>query len=225
VDDIAETRVREFQGLRSSHERTRLSTVVHGCLLSLSADAADVGRSLACEIARTACLLMHVASTLRAPKPKWGLRSGTGGKGCGRIPERQSLLNWRSSGEIRMNRQKTHEAMAVEFRGKSLTTPRNAESVAPSVYISVSSHENAIAASAPAKDREAASRMDPLAERRAVAKLPPPAVPPQWTDLIAFVSVLATGVLLVVIGHLATGGVATVCTAIAALYGAWRRFR
>jgi hypothetical protein len=58
-----------------------------------------------------------------------------------------------------------------------------------------------------------------------MSKLSPPAVPPQWTDLIAFVSVLATGTLLIIIGHLTAAGVTSVCAAIIGLYGAWRHFR
>ena len=45
------------------------------------------------------------------------------------------------------------------------------------------------------------------------------------SDLIAFVAVLAAGVLLIVLGHLTTGGLTTVCAALAGIYGAWRRFR
>jgi hypothetical protein len=58
-----------------------------------------------------------------------------------------------------------------------------------------------------------------------MSKLPSPAVPPQWADLIAFVSVLATGTLLITIGHLTAAGVTSVCAAIIGLYGAWRHFR
>ena len=55
-----------------------------------------------------------------------------------------------------------------------------------------------------------------------MSKLPSPAGSPQWVDLIAFVSVLVTGILLTSVGHLTAVGVASVCTAIAGLYGAWR---
>jgi len=58
-----------------------------------------------------------------------------------------------------------------------------------------------------------------------MGKLPPPAGSPQWTDLIAFVAVLATGILLIVLGHLTATGVTSVCAAVVGLYGAWRRFR
>jgi hypothetical protein len=44
-------------------------------------------------------------------------------------------------------------------------------------------------------------------------------------DLASFISVLATGILLVVVGHLTVGGVTTVCAALVGLYGAWRHFR
>jgi hypothetical protein len=58
-----------------------------------------------------------------------------------------------------------------------------------------------------------------------MSKLPSPAGSPQWTDLIAFVAVLATGILLIVLGHLTATGVTSVCAAVVGLYGAWRRFR
>jgi hypothetical protein len=51
---------------------------------------------------------------------------------------------------------------------------------------------------------------------------PSPTPPPRWVDLIAFVAVLATGILLIVLGHLTATGVTSVCVAIVGLYGAWR---
>ena len=48
--------------------------------------------------------------------------------------------------------------------------------------------------------------------------------PPQWANLVAFVAVLATGIALIVLGHLTAAGVTSVCAAIVGLYGAWRRF-
>lgn len=56
-------------------------------------------------------------------------------------------------------------------------------------------------------------------------KLPPPRVPREWPDLIAFVAVLATGIALIVLGHLTAGGVTSVCAALVGVFGAWRRFR
>jgi hypothetical protein len=58
-----------------------------------------------------------------------------------------------------------------------------------------------------------------------VAKLPPASTSRDWTDLAAFVAVLATGVLLIVLGHLTTGGLTTVCAALVGVYGAWKHFR
>ena len=58
-----------------------------------------------------------------------------------------------------------------------------------------------------------------------MSKVPAPAAPPQWVDLIAFVVAVTTGVLLIVLGHLTAAEVTSVCAAIIGLYGAWRRFR
>jgi hypothetical protein len=58
-----------------------------------------------------------------------------------------------------------------------------------------------------------------------VAKLPPVSGSSAWVDLAAFVAVLATGVLLIVFGHLTAGALATVCAALAGVYGAWTHFR
>ena len=52
--------------------------------------------------------------------------------------------------------------------------------------------------------------------------IPSPAASPQWVDLIAFVAVLVTGILLIVLGHLTAAGVTSVCAATVTLYGAWR---
>lgn len=57
-----------------------------------------------------------------------------------------------------------------------------------------------------------------------MAKLPSPGASPRWADLIAFVAVLATGIMLIVLGHLTAGGVTSVCAALVGVYGAWRRF-
>ena len=56
-------------------------------------------------------------------------------------------------------------------------------------------------------------------------KLSPPRMSREWADLIAFVAVLATGIVLIVFGHLTTGGMTTVCAALVGVYGAWRHFR
>jgi hypothetical protein len=44
-------------------------------------------------------------------------------------------------------------------------------------------------------------------------------------DLIAFVAVLATGVALVIFGHVQSGGLTTACVALGGLYAVWLRFR
>jgi hypothetical protein len=54
---------------------------------------------------------------------------------------------------------------------------------------------------------------------------PDPGPPSPWPDLIAFVAVLVTGTLLVLFGHVATGGLTTACVALGGLYAAWWRFR
>lgn len=58
-----------------------------------------------------------------------------------------------------------------------------------------------------------------------MSKLPAPDRQPQWADLIAFVAILATAILLIVLGHLTAAGVSSVCAAIVGPYGAWRHFR
>lgn len=58
-----------------------------------------------------------------------------------------------------------------------------------------------------------------------MSKLPSPPRPPQWADLAALTAVLATGILLTVLGHLTAGGVTTVCAALTGVYGTWRRVR
>jgi hypothetical protein len=57
-----------------------------------------------------------------------------------------------------------------------------------------------------------------------MSKLSSPTGSSRWADLIAFVAVLATGVLLTVLSHLTGAGVTSVCAALVGLYGAWRRF-
>ena len=49
--------------------------------------------------------------------------------------------------------------------------------------------------------------------------------PRNWPDLIAFLSVLVTGLLLIILGHMTSGGLTTVCAALVGLYAAWRHFR
>ena len=46
-----------------------------------------------------------------------------------------------------------------------------------------------------------------------------------WLDGLVFVAVLATGVILVTVGHLTVPALAAVCTALIGLYGAWAKFR
>jgi hypothetical protein len=49
--------------------------------------------------------------------------------------------------------------------------------------------------------------------------------PRQWADLIAFLAVLATGVILIIFGHMTVGSLTTACGALVGVYGAWRHFR
>ena len=58
-----------------------------------------------------------------------------------------------------------------------------------------------------------------------MAKLPSTSRPRDWMNLAAFIAVLTAGVLLIVLAHLTTSGLTTVCAALAGLYGAWRHFR
>jgi hypothetical protein len=57
-----------------------------------------------------------------------------------------------------------------------------------------------------------------------MGKVPSPGGSTQWADLIAFLAVLAAGILLIVVGHLTAAEVTSVCAAVAGLYAAWRRF-
>jgi len=57
-----------------------------------------------------------------------------------------------------------------------------------------------------------------------MSKIPSASARRDWLDLIAFLAVLATGVLLITFGHLTVGSLTTVCAALVGLYAAWRRF-
>jgi hypothetical protein len=52
-----------------------------------------------------------------------------------------------------------------------------------------------------------------------VSKLPPSTAAREWIDLIAFVAVLTTGILLIILGHVTTGGLTTVCAALVGSMG------
>jgi hypothetical protein len=58
-----------------------------------------------------------------------------------------------------------------------------------------------------------------------VSKLPSTSAPRDWRDLIAFLAVLLTGMLLIILGHMTAGGLTTVCAALVGLYAAWNHFR
>ena len=47
----------------------------------------------------------------------------------------------------------------------------------------------------------------------------------RWIDLIAFLAVLALGGVLIAIGRVTAGSLATICAALGGLYGVWKRFR
>jgi hypothetical protein len=73
------------------------------------------------------------------------------------------------------------------------------------------------------KDHEAA--LAELSGRRTMSNLPGGNAPRDWADLIAFVAVLVTGIVLIIFGHVTAGGLTTACAALAGVYAAWRRFR
>jgi hypothetical protein len=53
----------------------------------------------------------------------------------------------------------------------------------------------------------------------------PPRRPSPWTDLIAFLGVLCLGGVLIALGHIPAGSLATICAALGGLYAIWRRSR
>ena len=58
-----------------------------------------------------------------------------------------------------------------------------------------------------------------------MSNVPPGKNRREWPDLIALLAVLATGTVLVVIGHVPVAGLTTACAALVGLLGAWRHFR
>ena len=52
-----------------------------------------------------------------------------------------------------------------------------------------------------------------------------PSAPGGWPNLIAFLAVLVTGILLIILGHMTSDGLTTVSAALVGLYAAWRHFR
>lgn len=55
--------------------------------------------------------------------------------------------------------------------------------------------------------------------------VPDPGPRGSWPDLLAFVAVLTTGLLLVLLGHVPTSELTAICAALGGLYAAWRGFR
>lgn len=53
----------------------------------------------------------------------------------------------------------------------------------------------------------------------------PPRRPSPWIDLIAFLGVLCLGCVLIALGHIPAGSLATTCAALGGLYAIWRRSR
>jgi hypothetical protein len=49
--------------------------------------------------------------------------------------------------------------------------------------------------------------------------------PRLWVDVIAFLGVLATGSVLLTVGHLTVGSLTVACGALVTLYTAWKHFR
>jgi hypothetical protein len=47
----------------------------------------------------------------------------------------------------------------------------------------------------------------------------------QWLDVIAFLAVLTTGCILILIGHLTIGSLTAACAALITLYSAWKHLR
>ena len=58
-----------------------------------------------------------------------------------------------------------------------------------------------------------------------MSKIPPEGNRHQWPDLVAFVAVLATGIMLTVLGHVTGGSLTTACAALVGLYAAWKHLR
>jgi hypothetical protein len=58
-----------------------------------------------------------------------------------------------------------------------------------------------------------------------MSKISPNRAPREWADLIAFLAVLVSGVLLIILGHLTAGSLTAVCAALVGVFGAFRRFR
>ena len=71
---------------------------------------------------------------------------------------------------------------------------------------------------------QAALTAEPSKEYR-MKKLPSNSSPRDWRDLVAFLAVLTTGVLLILLGHVTSGGLTTVCAALVGLYATWKHFR
>ena len=46
-----------------------------------------------------------------------------------------------------------------------------------------------------------------------------------WADLIAFLGVLTLGSVLMALGHITAGSLATICAALGGLYTVWKRVR
>ena len=55
-------------------------------------------------------------------------------------------------------------------------------------------------------------------------KLPSSRPSGEWADLIAFLAVLATGILLATLGHMTAEGVAATCAPLVGLYAAYKHF-
>jgi hypothetical protein len=58
-----------------------------------------------------------------------------------------------------------------------------------------------------------------------VWKVPRSGAGRDWLDLTAFLAVLATGAVLITVGHLTADGLTAVSGAFVALYAAWNRWR
>lgn len=69
------------------------------------------------------------------------------------------------------------------------------------------------------------ARLDPSNREDPESGYPPANRLGQALDMIAFLSVLATGCILIVFGHLTIGSLTAACGALITLYTAWKHFR
>lgn len=69
------------------------------------------------------------------------------------------------------------------------------------------------------------ARSDPSKREDPRSGYPPSGSVGQWLDMIAFLGVLATGCILIIVGHLTIGSLTAACGALVTLFTAWKHFR